>query len=440
MKNRRDIRLINHHFLYKLKKISFCLSILIVICFFIFFHSAIKVKKSAQSSVNSDINVVANLETENTIIENKTESTEEQKNSKKEEPIINLTPTINMALTGDIMCHNTIYLDAYDKSNNSYDFSYIFENIKYYIQTADIAVGNLETTFAGSNKQYSSYPTFNTPEALAYNLKKLGFDVVSTAHNHCYDSGYSGLESTINYLDEADLAHTGTFKSENDQNKILIQNVKGIKIAFLSYTYGTNGIKIPNDKTYSVNLINKDLILKHLTLAKSEEPDLICVCMHWGTEYQTTPNQEQKDLADFLFQNGADIIIGNHPHILQPMESKTLTREDGSEKQVFVIYSLGNFMADQNKSNTRNSAILNLNITKIEDKKIKINSITSTPIYTYKDTSKTSKKFKLIDLVNTISSYDSGYNTEIDQKTYNTFKNELKNVKKVLGNDLKITF
>lgn len=437
MKQRRGRRIVLNPYLDSLQIVTKVLAVLIIILFIIFIYSFIKKNTKKTSSEPNTVTNVEISEEENNV--NSAPESKQDLNSMVEEKE-NKEITINMALTGDIMCHNTIYLDAYDKTSNSYDFSYIFENIKYYIQTADISVGNLETTFAGPKKKYSSYPTFNTPESLAYNLKKLGFDVLSTANNHCYDSGYSGIESTINYLNDADIAHTGTYKSKEEQNKILIQNVKGMKIAFLSYTYGTNGIKVPNDKSYSVNLINKDLILKQLSLAKAEKPDLICACMHWGTEYQVNPNKEQKDLADFLFQNGVDIIIGNHPHILQPMETKNITLNDGTEKQVFVVYSLGNFIADQNKTNTRNSAILNLNITKNEDNKIKINSITTTPIYTYKDTSKNTKKFKLIDLANTIASYDAGYGTEIGQKTYNTFKTELQNVKKVLGESLKLTF
>ena len=268
-------------------------------------------------------------------------------------------------------------------------------------------------------------------------MKKIGFDVLSTANNHCYDSGYSGIESTINYLDDADISHTGTYKSQEEQNQILIKNVKGIKIAFLSFTYGTNGIKVPNDKSYSVNLIDKNLILNQLSLAKDQDPDMICVSMHWGIEYQTSPNSEQKDLADFLFKNGADLIIGNHPHVLQSMEKRDITLDDGSHKDGFVVYSLGNFLADQNKNYTRNSAILNLNITKDSDDKIKINSATYTPTYIYKDTSKSSNKFKILNLKNSIDSYEAGYNSNFNKNTYNTLKTELNNIKKILGDDIK---
>lgn len=207
--------------------------------------------------------------------------------------------SFTMAVTGDIMCHNTQYKDAFNSSTGKYDFSYVFEDVKKYIQTADVAVGNIETTFTGSEVGYSGYPTFNTPEALAYNLKDLGFDVLTTSNNHSLDKGYKGIESTIHYLDDADIAHTGTFTSEESQNTILFKNVKGVNIAFLSYTYGTNGIPVPNGKEYCINLIDKDLIKKHIELAKEGNPDLICVSMHWGVEYRTSATDEQKELADY---------------------------------------------------------------------------------------------------------------------------------------------
>ena len=439
MRNRRSRRRNNNSdLLNTLHLISKFLMVLIVIVFILFINSIVlRNEKMAKNDINlSESETSSNLpEKDQNIVSDQINNTENI-NSKSNTPI-KKSATINMAFTGDIMCHNTIYKDAFDSSNNSYDFSYIFDDVKYNIQTADIALGNLETTFAGSSKGYSSYPTFNTPENLAYTLKKIGFDVLSTANNHCYDSGYSGIESTINYLDDADISHTGTYKSQEEQNQILIKNVKGIKIAFLSFTYGTNGIKVPNDKSYSVNLIDKNLILNQLSLAKDQDPDMICVSMHWGIEYQTSPNSKQKDLADFLFKNGADLIIGNHPHVLQSMEKRDITLDDGSHKDGFVVYSLGNFLADQNKNYTRNSAILNLNITKDSDDKIKINSATYTPTYIYKDTSKSSNKFKILNLKNSIDSYEAGYNSNFNKNTYNTLKTELNNIKKILGDDIK---
>ena len=233
--------------------------------------------------------------------------------------------TISMAVVGDIMCHSPNYKDAYNASTKKYDFSTFFPQIKSYISNADIAVGNLETTFAGGNKAYSGYPTFNSPPQLAKDVQDLGIDVLTTSNNHSMDSGYNGLINTIDTLDDLGISHTGTFKSEEDKNKILIKDVNGVKIAFLSYTYGTNGIAIPKGKEYCINLIDKDLIKKQLESAKAQNPDVICVSMHWGIEYKLQPNTEQTDIADYHFENGADIILGSHPHVLEPMEKRTVT-------------------------------------------------------------------------------------------------------------------
>ena len=441
MRNRRTQRSRYKSNLSTLKLTSKILAILIIIFLLIFINSLINHNKTNNNQTNlsevSDNNEQSNS-TQTAITDNSTNNTQNVNSdtTTTTEPTKKST-TINMALTGDIMCHNTIYNDAFNKQSNTYDFSYIFDDIKYNIQTADIAIGNLETTFAGSSKGYSSYPTFNTPESLAYTLKKVGFDVLSTANNHCYDKGYSGIESTINYLDDADISHTGTFKSEEEQNKILVKNVKGIQIAFLSFTYGTNGITVPSDKSYSVNLIDKDLIKQQLDLAKEQNPDMICVSMHWGIEYQTTPNSEQKDLANFLFKNGADIIIGNHPHVLQNFEKREITLDDGTSKDGLVIYSLGNLLADQNKKYARDSAIMNVSVTKDENGKIKINTVKYTPIYIYKDTSKSTQKFKIINIQNAIDSFEAGYSPNLSKTTYNTFKTELENIKNILGEEIK---
>lgn len=371
--------------------------------------------------------------------EENTTNSENSENSETEPPIV-ITPKedqhFTMSVIGDIMCHNTQYKDAYT-SNDSYDFSYVFKDIKSYVSEADIAVGNLETTFAGKARGYSNYPTFNTPEQLAYNLKDFGIDVVSTANNHCMDKNFSGLVSTLNYLDDAGIAHMGTSATQEDQNKILIKDVNGIKIAFLAFTYGTNGIPIPSDKPFAVNLIDDDFILEQISLAKKQNPDLICVNMHWGIEYQTKQNKEQERLANLLFTNGVDVILGSHPHVLQPMEKKTITLEDGSTKDCFVIYSLGNFMSGQTYPNTRNSVILNMSFTKSgETGKTTINSASYVPIYMYKASSSTVQRYKVLDIEKAIQNYESGSNTSIGQATYSTLKTELSKIRQTLGDNI----
>lgn len=348
---------------------------------------------------------------------------EEQKNT-----------TISMAVVGDIMCHSPNYKDAYNASTKTYDFSTFFPQIKSYISSADIAVGNLETTFAGGNKAYSGYPTFNSPPQLAKDVQDLGIDVLTTSNNHSMDSGYNGLINTIDTLDNLGISHTGTFKSEEDKNKILVKDVNGVKIAFLSYTYGTNGIAIPKGKEYCINLIDKDLIKKQLDLAKAQNPDVICVSMHWGIEYKLQPNAEQKDLADYLFENGADIILGSHPHVLEPMEKRTVTLSDGTKKDGFVIYSLGNFISAQKDKYTKDSIILNLKITKHSQGNITIDSYDYTPIYMQDSGANATNRYELVDLEKKIKDYENG-DKSITSTAYKTYVAELKNVKTALGED-----
>ena len=350
---------------------------------------------------------------------------EQEKNVVKEDTTIVLTAI------GDIMCHNTQYKDAYNAETDDYDFSYVFDDVKDATEKTDIFVGNLETTFAGKEKGYSNYPTFNTPEHLATDLKELGIDILTTANNHCMDSGYKGIESTLNYLDEAEILHTGTNRSVEEQNTVLIKEEKGIKIAFLSFTYGTNGISIPKDREYAVNLIDEDFILSQINLAKKEKPDLICVSIHWGIEYQTNPNAEQTHLADFMIKNGVDIILGSHPHILQPMEFREVNLDNGQTKKGFVIYSLGNFMSGQVKNGTRTSIILNLDITKKGDGTgIFIDSISYTPIYTY--TRSKLPKYKVMDIGRAIEKYENGEDKGIGETNYNLFKSEFDRVKSLM--------
>ena len=400
----------------KKKKINFGIKVLIVFLIIVILECCFQVFVKSK---------------ENTKIANREENNE--KEEKVEEIIIPEDITITLTAIGDIMCHNSNYNDAYDSAVGGYDFSYVFSDIKDYVQNADIAVGNLETTFAGAERGYSNYPTFNTPEALAGNLREMGIDLLSTANNHSLDKGYSGLESTLSFLEQEGIAHTGTYTSQESQGTPVIQNVNGINVAFLSFTYGTNGIPVPSGKEYCIDLINDEYIINKLNLAKAQSPDVICVFMHWGVEYRLTPTEEQERLADLLFQNGVDIILGSHPHVLEKMEKRTVTLEDGTIKDGFVIYSLGNFMSGQVKENTKNSIILNLTITKHgEDGRITIDHANYTPIYMYKRASGI-KRYKILDIAKTISEYESGQSV-VTQAEYNTLKKEYDKIISTVGN------
>ena len=195
---------------------------------------------------------------------------------------------------GDTLVHSQVYKDAYDSSTGEYDFSPLFKDVSHYFTNSTLNICNLETSLAGADRGYSGYPTFNTPDHLATDLKELGIQVATTANNHAIDMGYSGLTHALGVLDSVGIEHTGTARSTEEQNKILMKDLNGIKTAFLAFTYGTNGIPVPTGKEYCVNLIDKDFMKQKIDQAKSEGAELICVSMHWGVEYQTTENSSKK--------------------------------------------------------------------------------------------------------------------------------------------------
>ena len=408
----------------KRKKIIKRRALLLILIAIIIIFGIAEIQKLIKNSLENNGQVVA----ENVPNDSKVE----------EEEVIPEDITINMSVIGDIMCHNSNYNDAYNSDTDTYDFSYVFQDIAKYFENDDITIGNLETTLAGKEIGYSSYPTFNTPEILATDLKELGLDVLATANNHSLDKGYVGIENTITELDNAGISHTGTYNSQESSEQYLVKDVNGINIAFLNYTYGTNGIAIPSGREYCVNLIDRDKIQSDLNNVKAlGNVDLICVIIHWGTEYRLTPTDEQEELANFMFENGADIILAGHSPCLEPMEKRTITLEDGTTKDGFIVYSLGNFMSGQNKSYTRQSVILQLQITKNgETGAITIDKIEYVPIYMYNYSSpKGAHNYKILDIESEIAKYESG-DTSIGSSLYSTLKTELGQVEEILGPEI----
>ncbi|MBR3003095.1 MAG: CapA family protein [Clostridia bacterium] len=361
-------------------------------------------------------------------VEQKNQETALQNTEEQEEPKKDVS--FSITALGDVLCHNTQYWDAYVKSTDTYDFSYVFENVKEYTKAGDVTIANLETSFADA--PYSNYPTFNSPASLATALKDIGVDIITTAGNHCLDKGFKGLSETIDVLDQNGIEHLGTYKTEEDQKKLFVKDINGAKVAFIDYTYGTNGIPIPSGKEFCVNVIDKEKIKAEIEKAKEEKVDVIIACMHWGEEYHTKPVQAQEDLADFLFQNGVDIIIGNHPHVIEPFETREVKMPDGTTKQCFVAYALGNFTADQRAVNTRDSIIINLKVTKKADGKVSIDNVDYIPLYIYKNPSLSLKKFVIIDLKKAIENYENGTDKTIGSTAYNLFKTELSQIEKIV--------
>ena len=261
--------------------------------------------------------------------------------------------------TGDVMMHSPQISAGWISESRSYDFAFMFEKVAPILRQGDLVICNLETTLAGeANEGFTGYPRFNAPEILAKNLKDVGFTLVSTANNHILDRGHRGLLATLDHLDEAGLLHTGAFRSPEERSRTLLMDVKGVKVAAIAATYGTNGLSPPSGHGYAVSYIDEAELLEDIRRAKGEGADYIIVMLHWGDEYQPRPNQAQTILAENLLRGGADFILGNHPHVLQRGEA---LRIDGSHDK-FVMYSLGNFVSNQEGMERLSSMLLVLTI------------------------------------------------------------------------------
>lgn len=274
--------------------------------------------------------------------------------------------TITISAVGDIMVHGPQFQSAY-LGNDQYDFGPVFEEIKEYIANSDLALCNLETTISTPERGYSGYPLFKTPEELIPAIKDAGFDVVTTANNHSLDAKEFGVINTLDVLDKYGLMHTGTARDEEESRDILMVERKGIQLGILAYTYGTNGMEaaVDQDKLeYLVNYIELDKMREDVNRARQAGADAIIVCMHWGVEYSRTVGEEQERLADELFSAGADIILGSHPHVIQTMERKMVTDSSGEDKEVFVAYSLGNFISNQRDRYTDSGVVVDITISK----------------------------------------------------------------------------
>lgn len=290
---------------------------------------------------------------------------------------------ITLMAVGDIMVHDEQLEAALLPDKKTYDFAPSFAYVKPIFQEADWLIGNLETTLAGQELRYSGYPMFNSPDSLADTLKQLGFTALTTANNHSMDRKEKGVRRTIDQLDRVGLLHTGTFRDEASRNEPLILNKDGFTMALLSYTYGTNGIPIPKDKPYLVNLINPDLIKADIAKARAAGVDLVAVALHFGNEYQRMPNAKQRETAELCIKFGADLVLGAHPHVVQPYEWKTMTLEDGSTHTGFIAYSLGNFISAQRRDYKDVGVILKLTLYKGESGEAKVEKAEWTTTYVH---------------------------------------------------------
>lgn len=266
-----------------------------------------------------------------------------------------------LVFAGDAMQHDRQLQSA--RKDGGYDYSRYFTHISDYIQNADYAVVNLECSLGGA--PYRGYPCFSAPDAFAESLKTAGFDLFLHANNHCLDRSDAGLVRTLDVLDRLSVPHVGTYRNqaERDSHYPFVTDVNGFKIAFLNYTYGTNGIE-PRGNVV-VDYIDRQKIRADIRKAREKGAEIVTVCIHWGVEYKLVQNKEQEDLAKFLADEGVDLIIGGHPHVIQPMKVVYNARHD---KKVLIVYSLGNFVSGMRTADTRGGAMVKVELHRVNGK------------------------------------------------------------------------
>jgi poly-gamma-glutamate synthesis protein (capsule biosynthesis protein) len=307
---------------------------------------------------------------------------------------------ITIAAIGDVMVHGPQLQAAWNKKNKRYNFEEVFSQVKDFLSATDLTIANLETTLPCRQKLYSSYPQFGSPDAISVALKKAGVDIINTANNHTCDKGKLGLSRTIKVLEKQGMIPLGTYRDKADYEKrrITVVERNNISLAFLSYTYGINDMPIPPKAV--VNLIDRQKISEDISLAREKNPDFIIVLIHFGTEYERYPDNFQKQTVNFLFQEGADIILGSHPHVLQPFEVNLVTDKYGDKKQRLVIYSLGNFVSNQRNRYCDGGIIFNFTLSKecspSNGSNLFVEDVNYIPTWVYVANNKKIKKYHIL--------------------------------------------
>lgn len=342
------------------------------------------------------------------------------------ENIVNKSTTANIAIVGDILCGNDMLDDA--KINGEYEFDYLFSDISKYIKDSDIAIGTMETNV--TNADYSGYLKCNSPYSFGQAVRNSGIDLVSTAHNHSLDYGTQGVIDTKNNLNKMGFDVVGT-KVNLEEKNYIVKDVQGIKIAFLAYTYGfSDGAVISTNEEQYVNKFSKDVAKSDLDSAK-QEADYICIIMHWGEINNTSATHEQENIADFLIENGANMIVGSHPAVIEPMQIK----QNVEGENVFISYSVGNYTSSLGYENSNLEMILNVQITKDDSTgKVLLEKVSYTPVYMFDNGTNAGarQRFKLIDIKETASKYLDGDSNAVSKDVHDKLMSGLEKLEQII--------
>lgn len=322
---------------------------------------------------------------------------------------------ITLRMVGDDLLHEPV-VESGLQADGSYNFDHLFVHVKEDIIVADIGVINQETVLGGVEMGVSGYPCFNSPQEVGDAIVNAGFDVVQNANNHAMDKGYTGMEKTMNYWSEKypQILVVGVNRSAEAKKMIPIYETNGIKIAFLSYTTSTNGIPLPTDKPWLVNMLNKDQVVEDIKKAK-EAADFVIVLPHWGVEYVTYATDEQKRTAAYMAEAGADLIIGTHPHVLEPVE----WIDNGRGGQTLVYYSLGNFVSNQSRPARMLGGMAEVAMVQKEDGTVNIESASITPLvthYEYGNLKESYTVYKLSEYTDELAAKNGVLKEEVDDE------------------------
>ena len=332
---------------------------------------------------------------------------------------------IKMSAVGDILCSNEMLEDAYNESTKTYDFSHMFNNVSGFINEADIVMGTMETGIIEGE-----YNEKNAPMEFARAVKNSGVNLVTISHNHSLDNGVNGLKETRENLEKIGFDVVGD-KIE-DANAVCIKEVKNTKIAFLTYTCFMDE-DAGKEELNCVNMYSEEQVKSDIEYAKENEAEYICVMIHWGDAISSTVSEEQKSIADFLVENGVNLILGAHPSVVQPME----VRQNKDGENVFIAYSIGTYVSTLSAEEARTELVLNIELRKSgKDGKVYLNKVDYTPIYMLdsgENAQDTQNRFKLIDMKSTATSYADGNTNLVTRETYDKLVSGLNRLNDILS-------
>lgn len=333
---------------------------------------------------------------------------------------------IQMSAVGDILCSQAMLDDAYNEETKAYDFSNMFRRVSGYINNADIIMGTMETGVASGD-----YNDKNAPLEFAQAVKDSGVNLVTISHNHSLDNGVAGLSETKENLEK--IGYTVVGDKLDTSNAVVIREVKNTKIAFLTYTcFLDNQNNLSDEEKSCINIYSEEQAKSDIEYAKENDAEYICVLIHWGDAISETVNDEQRKISDFLVENGANLILGAHPSVVQPME----VRQNKDGDNVFIAYSIGTYISTLSSEEAKTELVLNIELRKNgKDGKVTLNKVDYTPIYMLDNGVNAQNRFELIDMKSTATSYAGGNTEIVTRETYDSLVRALDRLNGILSQD-----